>query len=158
MCSMRTWIKDRGRTPLQTSLSVHPSRPAQTTHRQARVSNHAHQHLHHNLLNLNNMQCWKGIALQPCYSACSPASVVQKFKVKRAPGNCPSTSASQTVNPRNPWQQWHQTAGSASAEVLITTDACVKALEEDSNVSLSLTLLVNYDLPAKKVCTSCLLL
>ena len=47
------------------------------------------------------------------------------------------------------------TAGSASAEVLITTDACVKALEEEENSSLSLTLLVNYDLPAKRVCTAC---
>ena len=47
------------------------------------------------------------------------------------------------------------TAGSASAEVLITTDACVKALEEEDNSSLSLTLLVNYDLPAKRVCAAC---
>lgn len=42
--------------------------------------------------------------------------------------------------------------------MLITTDACVKALEEDSNVSLSLTLLVNYDLPGKRVRTVCVLL
>lgn len=47
------------------------------------------------------------------------------------------------------------TAGLASAEVLITTDACVKALEEEDNSTLSLTLLVNYDLPAKRVCIAC---
>ena len=47
------------------------------------------------------------------------------------------------------------TAGLASAEVLITTDACVKALEEEDSSCLSLKLLVNYDLPAKRVCTAC---
>lgn len=46
-------------------------------------------------------------------------------------------------------------AGSASAEVLITTDACMKALEEEGSSSLSLTLLVNYDLPAKRVSSAC---
>lgn len=43
-------------------------------------------------------------------------------------------------------------ADSAAAEVLIATDACVKALEEEDCASLNLSLLVNYDLPAKRVC------
>lgn len=118
------------------------------------------QHLHHNLLTLKNMQWWKGIVLQPdclCYSACSPASVVHKLKVNLGictPGHCLQHLHHNLLTLATHQKNDIKTAGSASAEVLITTDACVKALEEDSSVSLSLTLLVNYDLPAKKVCTA----
>lgn len=38
-----------------------------------------------------------------------------------------------------------------SAEVLVATDACLKAFEEEEHAALKLSLLVNYDLPAKKV-------
>ena len=38
-----------------------------------------------------------------------------------------------------------------SAEVLVATDACLKACEEEEHAALKLSLLVNYDLPAKKV-------
>ncbi len=39
----------------------------------------------------------------------------------------------------------------ASAEVLVTTDVCLKAFEDEDHPALKLSLLVNYDLPAKKV-------
>lgn len=39
----------------------------------------------------------------------------------------------------------------ASAEVLVTTDVCLKAFEDEDHPALNLSLLVNYDLPAKKV-------
>lgn len=38
----------------------------------------------------------------------------------------------------------------ASAEVLVTTDVCLKAFEDEDHPALKLSLLVNYDLPAKK--------
>ena len=44
-------------------------------------------------------------------------------------------------------------ATSASAEILITTDICLKAFEEESHSPLGLSLLVNYDLPSKRVRT-----
>lgn len=39
---------------------------------------------------------------------------------------------------------------SASAEVLVTTDICLKAFEDEEHASLKLSLLVNYDLPVRK--------
>ena len=39
----------------------------------------------------------------------------------------------------------------ASAEVLVTTDVCLKAFEDEDHPALKLSLLVNYDLPTKKV-------
>ena len=38
-----------------------------------------------------------------------------------------------------------------TAEVLVSTDVCLKALEEEAHVALKLSLLVNYDLPVRKV-------
>lgn len=38
----------------------------------------------------------------------------------------------------------------ASAEVLVTTDVCLKAFEDEDHPALKLSLLVNYDLPTKK--------
>lgn len=39
---------------------------------------------------------------------------------------------------------------SASAEMLVTTDFCLKAFEDEGRPSLKLSLLVNYDLPNKR--------
>jgi len=39
----------------------------------------------------------------------------------------------------------------ASAEVLVATDVCLKAFEDEDHPAMKLSLLVNYDLPAKKV-------
>ena len=38
-----------------------------------------------------------------------------------------------------------------TAEVLVSTDVCLKALEEEAHAALKLSLLVNYDLPVRKV-------
>lgn len=44
------------------------------------------------------------------------------------------------------------TSTTASAEILITTDICLKAFDEEGHSPLGLSLLVNYDLPSKRVC------
>lgn len=45
------------------------------------------------------------------------------------------------------------TAGAALAEVLVTTDVCLKAFEEEDHAALNLSLLVNYTLPTRKART-----
>lgn len=42
-------------------------------------------------------------------------------------------------------------ATTASAEILVTTDVCLKAFGEEGHAPLGVSLLVNYDLPAKRV-------